>query len=211
MVEFIDQVRKRCRKCKSKLPVPTSNDREGFCCRGCYDQFYRKHCRICERSFAELDEARKSISQRKTSRKPGHRITCPKLSCKSAWKKGDGLGCYSTRKSLPATQVADASNSSSESAAPQGVAQAIWRQVAGPQLSADAFHAATVPDGPNCDWSGGSYRRYEDRNKAELRERFKATPAPHGSVPIGRPFRGLPRIAETGELMGHWWTPELRP
>jgi hypothetical protein len=34
------EMRKMCRYCRMRLPTPTSNDREGFCCRGCYNSFF---------------------------------------------------------------------------------------------------------------------------------------------------------------------------
>jgi hypothetical protein len=40
--------------------------------------------------------------------------------------------------------------------------------VAGPNLSASAFHCATVPDGPGGRWAEGSYRRIEAKNRAAL-------------------------------------------
>ena len=80
MVEFIDQERQRCRKCKSKLPTPTGNDREAFCCRGCYEQHYRKHCRVCEREIKQ--PAR------------GERVLCSGSDCKGAWRQKAGFGRF---------------------------------------------------------------------------------------------------------------------
>jgi hypothetical protein len=39
----------RCRepKCRGALPAPTDNLRRAFCCRGCYERFYRTRCRVC--------------------------------------------------------------------------------------------------------------------------------------------------------------------
>jgi hypothetical protein len=50
MTEFATNLRRRCRnpKCRLKLPEPVSNEREAFCCRGCYRSFYRHRCLICE-------------------------------------------------------------------------------------------------------------------------------------------------------------------
>jgi hypothetical protein len=45
--------------------------------------------------------------------------------------------------------------------------------VAGPELSPSAFHCATVPDGPDCQWKGGEYERIEARNRALLRDHFR--------------------------------------
>ena len=49
-----DRLRHRCRNaghCGQKLPEPVDSARRAFCCRGCYDQFYRKRCVACERSI----------------------------------------------------------------------------------------------------------------------------------------------------------------
>lgn len=67
MTEFKLETRKRCRnpKCRSKLPEPVSNDREAFCCVGCYRAFYRHHCVICEEEFERKNEAQKVCRTRK--------------------------------------------------------------------------------------------------------------------------------------------------
>src|ERR1700733_3071835 len=59
MVDFAETaMRKMCRnpKCRSKLPTPTSNEREAFCCRGCYSSFYLRRCRVCEGPAAGCDQ-----------------------------------------------------------------------------------------------------------------------------------------------------------
>jgi hypothetical protein len=38
-----------------KLPEPVENPHRAFCCKGCYAQFYRKRCLVCERSKAKPD------------------------------------------------------------------------------------------------------------------------------------------------------------
>jgi hypothetical protein len=44
--------------------------------------------------------------------------------------------------------------------------------VVGPKLTAAELRCATVPDGADCRWEGGEYRRFEARNRAALRNRF---------------------------------------
>ena len=46
-----------------------------------------------------------------------------------------------------------------------------WRVVAGPPegISANAFHCATLPDGPNCQWKGGEFERVEAKNRTALK------------------------------------------
>jgi hypothetical protein len=43
-----------------------------------------------------------------------------------------------------------------------------WRVVVGPQITANQYHCATVPDGPDCQWSGGGWHRIEERNRKAL-------------------------------------------
>jgi hypothetical protein len=44
-------IRRRCRnpRCGAKLKRETSNPRNAFCCRGCFERHYRKICLVCER------------------------------------------------------------------------------------------------------------------------------------------------------------------
>ena len=48
MTEFAVEVRRYCRnsRCRSKLPLPVSNPREGFCARGCFNSFYLHRCLV---------------------------------------------------------------------------------------------------------------------------------------------------------------------
>jgi hypothetical protein len=45
----------RCRnlRCRTKLEVPTSNEHKAFCKPYCYDQFYKRRCRVCEKPLSE--------------------------------------------------------------------------------------------------------------------------------------------------------------
>ena len=180
MVEFTENLRRKCRRCKSKLPTPTSNEREAFCCRGCYEQFYRKRCRVCECDINQPTEE---------GEKQGRpRLICKKAKCKSAWRAGIRFGRFLQNPSPSSSDVkkghAEAVKSSVSKRTKPGRAEPIecseplrscrgWHIVAGPLLSHGAFHAATVPDGPDCKWTGGTYQRAEARNKAILEEHFK--------------------------------------
>jgi hypothetical protein len=46
-------LRHRCRnpRCRMKLPAPVEIEHHAFCCRGCYESFYRNRCRVCERDL----------------------------------------------------------------------------------------------------------------------------------------------------------------
>jgi hypothetical protein len=47
------QLRHRCRnpRCRMKLPEPVENHHRAFCTRGCFESFYLKRCRVCERDL----------------------------------------------------------------------------------------------------------------------------------------------------------------
>jgi hypothetical protein len=48
-------LRHRCRnpRCRMKLKVPVENEHHAFCCRGCFDGFYRSRCRVCEKPLRD--------------------------------------------------------------------------------------------------------------------------------------------------------------
>jgi len=128
MKETDDEVRQRCRnpRCRSKLPASVSNPREAFCTRGCHNSFYRHRCLICERPIEQP--------------KRGKRLICKKAKCRSALRSNSFLGRYGT---------SFAAKSISNKADFIGVKEPLkphrpWRFVAGPELSASAFHCAVV-------------------------------------------------------------------
>src|SRR5262245_48325468 len=55
-------------RCRSKLREPVDNHHHAFCCKGCFEIFYRRRCRVCERDISRnplTGEARKGLSRRK--------------------------------------------------------------------------------------------------------------------------------------------------
>jgi len=68
MVDFNQETRKRCRnpKCKMKLPEPVIDEREAFCCRGCYQSFYLHRCIACEGKIERTTANRKICTKKKT-------------------------------------------------------------------------------------------------------------------------------------------------
>ena len=60
------QVRFRCRnpRCGVKLKIPVANRRAAFCCRGCAQQFYRRHCLVCEVQFTRKATERRRVCWR---------------------------------------------------------------------------------------------------------------------------------------------------
>jgi hypothetical protein len=62
--------RQYCRnsRCRSKLREPVENHHHAFCCKGCFETFYLRRCRVCERDISNdplTGEARKRLSRRK--------------------------------------------------------------------------------------------------------------------------------------------------
>ncbi len=162
MVDFNQETRKRCRHCKMRLPEPTSNERQAFCTRGCYNSFYLHKCRACE----------KPIEQPKR----GTRFLCKKPKCHSAWQHKDGMGRYA-KVTVDKCLVAGEAKAISEVPVNQAVLIAPkavdkWRIIAGPALTRPQMHCATVPDGPNCQWTDGSYERLEAQNRRFLERHF---------------------------------------
>jgi hypothetical protein len=194
MVEFTENLRRRCRKCKGKLPTPASNEREAFCCRGCYEQFYRTRCRVCECA----------IEQPKVG---GQRVICKRARCKSDWEEKAGFGRFLASKKQKPGRYPLSDKTISESldfiASKQRTEGRRWRTIAGPALSPAALHAATISDGPDMEWRGGQYEGVEARNKDKLRKHFKAQAekcliqAHHAPIDVvgGYRFSGAPQLA----------------
>jgi hypothetical protein len=166
-----------------KLPEPVSNEREAFCCRGCYRSFYRHRCLICEQPI-----------ERKTERQ----LVCGKRKCRNALAARCGLGRY-LRSPDAISPIKKPVNKGLNR--PKASDRA-WRSIAGPELTADQLRGATLPDGPNGGWEGGEYRRIELRNKTRRREHFAEQAAncliqPHHppvNILGGYRFPGAPAI-----------------
>jgi hypothetical protein len=151
MVDFENETRKRCRHCKMRLPEPTSNEREAFCTPGCYRSFYLHRCRVCEEPIEQ--------------KRDGRRMLCKRAKCRNAFSRNFVGGRY-----LPSSAPSYASKTldfigSKEATKPDRA----WRIVAGPELTPSQLHCATVPDGPDCKWEGGSYERIEAQNRRLLK------------------------------------------
>ena len=128
-----ERVRCRNSNCRTKLPAPTSNDHKAFCTPYCYNQFYKRKCRVCEKPLPE-----------------GHRRQlCSARQCRLDYRN------FRTAYLLPTAQNAVCDHSAPEcktdarSAHFTGVksahkAPAAYRIVAGSPLSDFAFWAATL-------------------------------------------------------------------
>jgi hypothetical protein len=154
------ELRHFCRHCRGKLASPTANHREAFDSKGCHGSFYRRRCIVCERDMPRLKE-----SQR----------TCYRAECKEKWRKKTiqshfvGHGSLSDKHPLK-TSIKPGVKSGVRSDRPK-----LWTVVAaGTPITANQYHCATVPDGPNCEWANGEYERIEAKNRAALRKAEEA-------------------------------------
>jgi hypothetical protein len=126
--DFIETAMRRyCRnpRCRTKLPVPVSNEREAFCTKGCHHSFYLRRCLVCEQPIEQP--------------KRGRRFICKKAKCRNAWRAGLGFGRY-----VPSD--AELTRETPDSIGANGPLNPDrrWHIVAGPQLSASAFYCATL-------------------------------------------------------------------
>jgi hypothetical protein len=62
-----DESRKRCRnpRCGGNLPEPVENPHRAFCTRGCWQQFHRHRCFVCERTIERKVEHQRLCGRRK--------------------------------------------------------------------------------------------------------------------------------------------------
>jgi hypothetical protein len=102
---------------------------------------------------------------------PARRKLCRRPKCKTRYGKD------TAHFSFPALGSAPAPNGSRNPIKP-GIKSADfddrpWHIVAGPPLTPNQFHCATVADGPDCQWKGGEYERLEGKNRAALRAHFR--------------------------------------
>jgi hypothetical protein len=100
-------MRKFCRnqKCRMKLPTPTSNEKEAFCTRGCYQSFYLHRCIVCEKAI---------------ERTTANRKICKRSRCRNALATGEGFGRYHA-DSAQTTHVSQNLEPTRETAAAQAV------------------------------------------------------------------------------------------
>jgi len=155
VTDFTQELRHRCRnpKCRMKLKTPVANQHHAFCTPGCHSSFYLKRCLVCEKEKPAQSTAR--------------RLVCRRPKCRSQYSRNGSFFTYP----VPST-VRDAERS--RSAHSTGIKSAHkddrpWRLVAGPMITAGQYHCATVPDGPDCQWAEGEWRRIEGRNRGALK------------------------------------------
>ena len=52
-------------RCGSKLKEPVENPHAAFCCRGCWEQYYRHRCVVCEKEIKRTVENKRICRRRK--------------------------------------------------------------------------------------------------------------------------------------------------
>lgn len=72
-----------------KLKAPVENPKDAFCTRGCYRQFHRKRCVVCEHDMERRTE---------------HQLVCGKRRCRNALQGGFNAGRYHAPSGDLATQ-----------------------------------------------------------------------------------------------------------
>lgn len=175
MTEFAEtKLRHYCRFDRCKLQTPTSNLHEA-CARGCYRSFHLKRCDVCEKPLEQRYRKLKRGDRTKFAKVQNPGPTCGAPECKRRWRDGDGLGQFwpgryqgsqknDLRSDVPANGPLFSAIQTPKSARR-------WVIVAG-TISPDALHCATVPDGPGCQWEGGSFERIEADNRRSLKAHF---------------------------------------
>jgi hypothetical protein len=138
-------------KCRSKLPAPVSNPREAFCTKGCHSSFYRHRCLICEREMERTQENQVICGRRKCRNAlQGHQVNLGRFHRKTAKPAHDPQIVEQSLKTLGKSGIKCAHKDDPP-----------WHIIAGLALTPDQPYAATVPDGPDCKWTGGKDQRIE--------------------------------------------------
>jgi hypothetical protein len=138
--EFTADLYRRCRnpRCKSRLAASVDNPHKAFCAAGCHAQFYFTRYVVCEKDKPA------GRSDRKLCRRP---------KCRTNYRKNKGLFA----RTGPGTDLCRLSSRSAQSTGTKidDLADRKWRQMAGPELIASAFHCAAVGAAETVEASAG--------------------------------------------------------
>jgi hypothetical protein len=124
------RLRHRCRnlRCRCKLPIPTDNPRNAFCCRGCFNSYFRSLCLVCERPFKRVRE---------------DQHTCGKPKCKAALAR-DRAHFFAKWGQIPETLQSGVGNPANTGLKTAHESGRPWRQTAGAPMTAEAVRLVTV-------------------------------------------------------------------
>jgi hypothetical protein len=81
-----EALRHHCRYDRVKLSEPTDNPRRAFCCRGCFNSFYRSRCVVCEEPIRRKNEQQKTCISRKC------KAEIRRFPLAYSWSKEPGIG-----------------------------------------------------------------------------------------------------------------------
>jgi hypothetical protein len=116
-------MRQMCRNpgCGTKLKAPVENKHHAFCTAGCYQQFFRHRCVVCEEPMERSAAA-------------WHQRTCGKRECRKTLRKSGSREQY---RYPSARSVFSAPRSADEMGVkiPWRERSRVWKAVAGPELS----------------------------------------------------------------------------
>jgi hypothetical protein len=173
VTDFDRKLRHYCRFDRCKLQTPTSNLHEAFCARGCYRSFHLKRCHVCEKPLDQRYRKLKRGDLTKFAKVEDRGSTCADPECRRRWRDGDGMGRFWPNPQ----QGSQKSGLGSEVPANGPLLEPIqkpklpkgWFIVAGPELTPNQLHCATVPDGPHCQWADGECEQTEAKNRAAFK------------------------------------------
>jgi hypothetical protein len=135
MTEFTQTLRHYCRnpRCRSKLPSPASDPHKAFCTRGCHSSFYLKRCLVCEN-----DKPAGATSRRKLCRRP---------KCEGRYRKNSAHYSFLSADTGSAANVPRSAQSTGIKSA--DFDDRPWRIVAGPAITANVYHCASLALDPD--------------------------------------------------------------
>ena len=116
-----------------KLTAPVVNPHKAFCTRGCHSSFYLKRCLVCEN-----DKPAGSTARRKLCRRPKCEGRYRKNSVHYSFLGADTTSAANGPRSAQSTGIKSA-----------GLDNRAWHIVAGPKITAAAYHSATLPVDPD--------------------------------------------------------------
>jgi hypothetical protein len=118
-----------------------------------HQSFYRKRCLVCEQPM---------------ERRAENQLICGKRKCRNALDARAGFGRFYHSSTDTASRVIPSKTPGFIDSKTAPKPDRPWHIVVG-EISANAFHCATVPDGSNGQWKGGEYERVEAKNRAALK------------------------------------------
>src|SRR5262249_27804493 len=120
-------LRHYCRRCRTKLEVPTDNHHKAFCTPDCHSAFYTRRCKVCEKELPPEASPQRNC-------------------CRSKACQGDFRGYRHAYVLLPPICKVDAKSACGTGAKSADNGPRPYRIIAGPPLSDFALWAALLPD-----------------------------------------------------------------